>query len=299
MLTQASLWELYQNEGILRTMDLEGRLNPQELPTQPYLYQGFDTFAGRSFTGVITVADAVQALMEDSPLFESTLENTTDEEVKLAVHSSAPGTCNQRTTRDPFFRGHQQKHGRQRHIHRSLVFPSPDHQRDSGQRKAGRRSPPALPWMSAKPCCTRRGFDRNVQSVIAGRTGQLPALGDSHRPEPGSRGRRLDCGHLHHVHHDSGVSGRGADPEVLLGDGADRGWARNPDDLAPGPVQLGGTQGWQSYRAPGSHSHDRPGGGLCRSCPDAIPGGARQRTYPQDGHQDRFRRCAGEPCCWR
>lgn len=86
MLTQAALWELHQNEGMLRTLDMEGRLNPEELPSQPYLYQGFDTFAGRSFTGVITIADAVQVFMAESPLFDSTLENATDEEVKLAVH---------------------------------------------------------------------------------------------------------------------------------------------------------------------------------------------------------------------
>ncbi len=86
MLTQAALWELYRNEDNLRTLDMEGRLNPEELPSQPYLYQGFDTFAGRSFTGVITIADAVEAIMAESPLFDSTLENATDEEVKLAVH---------------------------------------------------------------------------------------------------------------------------------------------------------------------------------------------------------------------
>jgi len=86
MLTQAALWELYLNEGILRAMDREGRLNPQDLPNQPYLYQGFDTFVSRSFTGVVTIADAVEAIMAESPLFESTLENATDEEVKLAVH---------------------------------------------------------------------------------------------------------------------------------------------------------------------------------------------------------------------
>ena len=86
MLTQAALWELSRNEGKLRAMDMEGRLNPEGLPSQPYLYQGFDTFAGRSFTGVITIADAVQAIMSESPLFESTLENATDEQVKLAIH---------------------------------------------------------------------------------------------------------------------------------------------------------------------------------------------------------------------
>ncbi len=86
MLTQGALWELYRNEDKLRTMDVEGRLNPDGLPSQPYLYQGFDTFAGRSFTGVITIADAVEVIMAESPLFETTLEDATDEEVKLAVH---------------------------------------------------------------------------------------------------------------------------------------------------------------------------------------------------------------------
>ncbi len=86
MLTQAALWELYRNEGRLRAMDREGRLNPEGLPSQPYLYQGFDTFAGRSFTGVITIADAVHAVMAESPFFDSNLEDATDEEVKLAIH---------------------------------------------------------------------------------------------------------------------------------------------------------------------------------------------------------------------
>ena len=40
MLTQAPLWELYQNTERLRQADREGTLNPPGLPEQPYLYSG-------------------------------------------------------------------------------------------------------------------------------------------------------------------------------------------------------------------------------------------------------------------
>ena len=86
MLTQAALWELYRNEERLRTLDLEGRLHPPDLPAQPYLYQSFDTRSGSNFTGVATIADLVQALMINLPLFDTSLETATDQQVKLAVH---------------------------------------------------------------------------------------------------------------------------------------------------------------------------------------------------------------------
>ena len=86
MLTQAALWELYQNERMLRRTDMEGRLSPHGMPNQPHLYRSFDTYSSRSYVGVITIADAVESLMTASPLFDNSLETATDRQVKLAVH---------------------------------------------------------------------------------------------------------------------------------------------------------------------------------------------------------------------
>ena len=86
MLTQAALWELYQNEQALRRTDVEGRLSPDGMPNQPHLYRSFDTYSSRSYLGVITIADAVESLMTASPLFDNSLETATDQQVKLAVH---------------------------------------------------------------------------------------------------------------------------------------------------------------------------------------------------------------------
>ena len=86
ILTQAALWELYQNEQTLRTLDQQGELRPKGLPSQPYLYQGFDTYSSRSYQGVVTIADAVETLMTSVPAFGTSLETATDAQVKLAVH---------------------------------------------------------------------------------------------------------------------------------------------------------------------------------------------------------------------
>ena len=85
VLTQAVLWELYQNTQELLAADERGELAPEELPAQTYLYQAFDTDTNRAFTGLNTLADEVQKVLSE-PAFGTTLELATDDQVKLAVH---------------------------------------------------------------------------------------------------------------------------------------------------------------------------------------------------------------------
>ena len=85
VLTQAVLWELYQNSRELLAADERGELAPEDLPAQPYLYQAFDTDANRPFTGLNTLADEVQRVLSH-PAFGTELEFATDDQVKLAVH---------------------------------------------------------------------------------------------------------------------------------------------------------------------------------------------------------------------
>ena len=76
ILTQKELWELYQNEEKLRDSDL-GR---------DFLYTRYDVESGTMIFGVYVIADAVQTFFQDNPEFSVTLENATDEQVKLAIH---------------------------------------------------------------------------------------------------------------------------------------------------------------------------------------------------------------------
>ena len=86
ILTQASLWELYQNEQQLREDDQRGTLAPENLPTQSFLYEAFNIGANQPFFGVYSLADAVQDVLTSDPRFSTTRETTTDEQVKLALH---------------------------------------------------------------------------------------------------------------------------------------------------------------------------------------------------------------------
>ncbi len=86
VLTQACLWELYQNEQQLRETDRIGALGPEGLPAQPYLYEAFNIYANQSFVGIFSLADAVQSLLANDPRFTTTLENATDEQVKIAIY---------------------------------------------------------------------------------------------------------------------------------------------------------------------------------------------------------------------
>ena len=83
VLTQAALWELYQNEESLRRADERGELSPPKPEIQPYLYKGNNPSAQRPVHGMYTVADAVQAVLAD---MGTDLERASDEEVKIALH---------------------------------------------------------------------------------------------------------------------------------------------------------------------------------------------------------------------
>ncbi len=96
ILTQAPLWELYRNEVTLRQADGRGELRPDDLPAQPYLFQGFDTDANRPFVGTYTLADAVQEVLVNDPRLDTSLEAATDDEVKLAVHEVLANPGDQR-----------------------------------------------------------------------------------------------------------------------------------------------------------------------------------------------------------
>ena len=74
ILTQKDLWELYQNEEKLRQSEI-GR---------NFLYTHYDVESGTMTFGVYTIADAVEAFLRDN--LATTLENATDDQVKLAIH---------------------------------------------------------------------------------------------------------------------------------------------------------------------------------------------------------------------
>ncbi|MFC2035774.1 MMPL family transporter [Chloroflexota bacterium] len=86
IITQSSLWELYQNEQRLKENDQKGLLAPEGLPTQSYLYEAYDIDGNRSFLGMYSLADGVQDVLTNDPRFGTTLETATDEQIKLAVY---------------------------------------------------------------------------------------------------------------------------------------------------------------------------------------------------------------------
>ena len=91
VLTQAVLWELYQNTQELLAIDERGELAPPNLPAQPYLYQAFDTDTDRSYVGLNPFADEVQRVL-GGPDFDTTLESASDDQIKLAVYLLLAGS---------------------------------------------------------------------------------------------------------------------------------------------------------------------------------------------------------------
>ena len=75
ILRQEPLWELYQNQRILRESDLG-----------QFLYNGYDADNQRRVFGVFTIADGVNSFLALDPFGSTTLENATGEQVKVAVH---------------------------------------------------------------------------------------------------------------------------------------------------------------------------------------------------------------------
>ena len=85
ILTQAGLWELLRNEQTLRERDAAGALVPDTLDPQPLLMESFDTDSGTTYTGVTTIADAVDTVLRLHPLLHTSLAEANDDQVKLAV----------------------------------------------------------------------------------------------------------------------------------------------------------------------------------------------------------------------
>ena len=83
VLTQAALWELYQNEEALRRADERGGLSPPKLEAQPYLYRSNSPYTQLPIHGIYSVADGVQDVLNR---MGKDLEHASDDEVKLALH---------------------------------------------------------------------------------------------------------------------------------------------------------------------------------------------------------------------
>jgi len=86
VLTQASLWELYENQQLLIDKDVEGGLAPDGLEAQQYLYRAYDLDSELSYIGTYSLANAVQDMLVAHPLLDTTLEHATDDQVKTALH---------------------------------------------------------------------------------------------------------------------------------------------------------------------------------------------------------------------
>ena len=95
ILTQAALSELLVNQRALLAADARGELAPPGLPERRYLLEGYSTDANTSFTGVFSVADAVDQRLQQDSRFATTLQNASDAQVKRALHAvlSDPATA--------------------------------------------------------------------------------------------------------------------------------------------------------------------------------------------------------------
>ncbi len=86
VLTQKVLWELYRNTDLLRRADQEGELAPPGLDAQTYLFPFYFAEIERPVVGIYTLADAVQEVLTADPRLNTTLEQASDDQVKLALH---------------------------------------------------------------------------------------------------------------------------------------------------------------------------------------------------------------------
>ena len=85
VLTQKALWELYQNTEKLRQADQDGELAPPGLEKESYLYSFYFAEIERPVVEIHSLADEVQEVMASDHL-SPTLENASDDDVKLALH---------------------------------------------------------------------------------------------------------------------------------------------------------------------------------------------------------------------
>ncbi|MDP6102615.1 MAG: efflux RND transporter permease subunit, partial [Dehalococcoidia bacterium] len=86
LLTQKVLWELYRNTEHLRSADQAGKLAPPGLATQSYLSPFYYAEIEQFVVGIHTLADAVQDVLIQDPRLNTTLENASDDQVKLVLH---------------------------------------------------------------------------------------------------------------------------------------------------------------------------------------------------------------------
>lgn len=87
ILTSNSLLELYKNSQELLKKDRIGRLTPEGLPSQPYLYSFVNPNTDIQTVGIAgNIAFAVQNILISDPDLQTTLEHATNDEVKIAVH---------------------------------------------------------------------------------------------------------------------------------------------------------------------------------------------------------------------
>ena len=91
VLTQNALWELYRNTDRLRRADQEGELAPPGLEAQPYLFSFYFAEIERPVVGIYTLADAVQDVLTMDSRLNTTLEQASDDQVKLALHHLLSG----------------------------------------------------------------------------------------------------------------------------------------------------------------------------------------------------------------
>lgn len=86
ILTKAPLLELLENSEKLRKADISGQLSPPNLPTQSYLYNGFNIDRQQPRVGIFTIANAVDEVMRNHPDLNTTLVDASENQVKLALN---------------------------------------------------------------------------------------------------------------------------------------------------------------------------------------------------------------------
>ncbi|SVA59559.1 uncharacterized protein METZ01_LOCUS112413, partial [marine metagenome] len=87
ILTKNSLLELYKNSQELLKKDQAGDLTPEGLPSRPYLYSFVDPDTSIPTIGMAgNIAFAVQTVLISDPALQTSLEDATNDEVKIAVH---------------------------------------------------------------------------------------------------------------------------------------------------------------------------------------------------------------------
>lgn len=87
VLTQPALLELWNNQQTLQEMDKNGELAPSSVPNQPLLSRSFSSDLGEGFTGITTVANAVDEILRLHPLLRTDLYSASEAQVQFAIHA--------------------------------------------------------------------------------------------------------------------------------------------------------------------------------------------------------------------